>query len=97
MTNRNDLEVAHSRIESLEREKRALADQNALLNARLQPQPKRVEPMRLTPPPMVASPVVASPVETDADEESWAPWATTLLVAVLAIATAAIIMTTGQT
>lgn len=92
MTNRNDLEVAHSRIESLEREKRALAEQNALMNARLQPQPKRVEPMRPTPPP-----VVASPVETEADEESWAPWTTTLLVAVLAIATAAIVMTTGQT
>jgi hypothetical protein len=92
MTNRNDLEVAHSRIESLERETRVLAEQNALLNARLQPQPKRIEPTRPTPPPMVAS-----SVETEPDEESWAPWFTTLLVAALAIATTAIIMTTGQT
>jgi hypothetical protein len=93
MTNRNDLEVAHSRIESLERDKRALVEQNALLNARLQPQPKRGEPTRPTTPP----PAVASPMETDADEESSAPWITTLLVAVLAIATTAIIMMTGQT
>ena len=95
MTNRNDLVLAHSRIESLERETRALAEQNALLNARLQPQPKRVEPTRPTPP--TPPPVIASPLETDADEERWAPWAATLLVAALAITIAVIIMTTGQT
>ena len=90
MTNRSDLDVALSRIESLEREKRALAEQNALLKCAMQPQPKRVES---APPPSV----VSSPVETDADEDSWVPWLTTLLVAILAIATAAIVMTTGQT
>ncbi len=92
MTNRNDLEVAHSRIESLERETRALAEQNAVLTARLQPKPKRVEETRPT-----AAPVVASPVATEPEEQSLAPWITTLLVAGLAIAIAGIIMTTGQT
>jgi multidrug resistance efflux pump len=35
MTYRNDLEAAHARIETLEREKRELEDQTERLNARL--------------------------------------------------------------
>lgn len=35
MTFRNDLDAAHARIDTLEREKRELAEQNARLNARL--------------------------------------------------------------
>lgn len=97
MTNRNDLEVAHSRIASLERETRALAEQNALLTARLEPEPEpkpKPKAKRLEPTPPAA---VASPVESEADEERWLPWFTTLLVAALALATTAIILTTGQT
>jgi hypothetical protein len=40
MTFRNDLDAAHARIDTLEREKRELAEQNARLNARLGTSPR---------------------------------------------------------
>ena len=94
MTNRNDLQVAHSRIESLERETRALAEQNAILTARLEAPPQAPKP---TPASVVheSSPVRTADSETI--DEPVATWPVTALVAVLALATAAAVMLAGNT
>lgn len=87
MTNRNDLEVAHSRIESLERETRALAEQNAILTARLEaPVPKA--PQAIPP----TTTVVHLPADAETIDEPVATWPVTVLVAVLSLAIAAAII-----
>jgi hypothetical protein len=93
MTSRNDLATAHARIESLERAKRALAEQNALLNAHLEaPLPKAAEP---APPTRVES---SPPLTADTEpNDEIATWPVTVFVTVLSLAIAAIIMAPGST
>lgn len=92
MTTRNDLESAHARIESLERETRALADQNALLSARLDaPTPKEATPL--------TSVVVETPhlIDTETSDDTNATWMVTLGVTILSLGIAAAIMFGGNT
>ena len=94
MTNRTDLETAHSRIESLERETRALAEQNAILTARLEAPAQAPKP---TPTRVVHETSPVRTADADTTDEPVATWPVTALVAVLALATAAAIMLGGST
>jgi hypothetical protein len=94
MTNRNDLEVAHSRIESLERETRVLAEQNAILTARLE---APSAPRGPTPRSVVQERSSLPTADAETSDEPVATWPITALVAILALATAAAVMFAGNT
>ena len=95
MTSPNDLTSAHARIDSLERETRVLAEQNALIHARLEaPLVKAAEPTQ-TSAVRESSPPLTADAETS--DDAVATWPVTVLVAFLAIATAAAVMFAGNT
>lgn len=81
MTNPNNLDAAHARIESLERETRELAEQNARMNARLvAPQPKRVVS---APPPEPRAPKAKT--SSADDEPALGPYVTILVIFIAAV------------